>query len=423
MDAFITSYGIPFQDFKDIMTSTNALLAGSSALALYLQKNGIDPGYEPNDMDIWIENTNQTVLSGGLYTQRSIRAQIVSFLLKHGYSTDKIWQPNEENWQLSPYKNKSIKCIINLSNADNKKIQLITVDSVISDTQIGLVDYIYTYFDLSNCMTWWDSYSDEFHTRYPDFTLKCKFFINQTFITDQVALETRIIKYYTRGFIICAPPPPIIHTYDTRHDLDNPDCILISQNAFDTWKYDDVNCIEFLKESDWNIILKVEASFYAFHRRTLYDFMLTKSTPIPYIDPIYDTPYNQSISYEAVKALLHADYSIYELLPEYSTSQVQGYNIHKTLYTMHCYSVTQWQSHTVDNILSPPSLELFQTSIDLHNSVDDDDVDEIANEIANENENNIIFNGFIDEYDDAPYDYIADELSLNIPRSRAYDFD
>jgi len=55
MNAFATSYGLPFAEFRTLLQDTRYLVAGSSALANYLAQEGQDPGFTPNDMDVWIE--------------------------------------------------------------------------------------------------------------------------------------------------------------------------------------------------------------------------------------------------------------------------------------------------------------------------------------------------------------------------------
>ena len=54
MENFITSYGLPFHDFQELLKKTGAVVAGSAALALYLQQESIDAGFIPNDMDIFV---------------------------------------------------------------------------------------------------------------------------------------------------------------------------------------------------------------------------------------------------------------------------------------------------------------------------------------------------------------------------------
>ena len=61
MESFLTEYHIDFLPFQALLRETPSLIAGSSALALYLKSNGIDPGYEPGDIDIWIERELKNV--------------------------------------------------------------------------------------------------------------------------------------------------------------------------------------------------------------------------------------------------------------------------------------------------------------------------------------------------------------------------
>ena len=65
MEEFLDSYELPFHAFRTLVTENNALVAGSAALALYLKQEGVDPGFEPNDLDIWVEETHDTWFSSG----------------------------------------------------------------------------------------------------------------------------------------------------------------------------------------------------------------------------------------------------------------------------------------------------------------------------------------------------------------------
>ncbi|NDB85682.1 MAG: hypothetical protein EB127_23720, partial [Alphaproteobacteria bacterium] len=85
MESLLTSYALPFEGFRTLVTQQNALVAGSTALALYLKQEGIDPGFEPNDLDIWVEETHDTWFTSGRVNQLANSTIFTLFLVKHGY--------------------------------------------------------------------------------------------------------------------------------------------------------------------------------------------------------------------------------------------------------------------------------------------------------------------------------------------------
>ena len=70
IEEFIESYGINYKDLHKLLTTTNSLMAGSSALYMYLKQEQIETSWEPNDMDIWVEDTDQIVVEQGSYIQK-----------------------------------------------------------------------------------------------------------------------------------------------------------------------------------------------------------------------------------------------------------------------------------------------------------------------------------------------------------------
>ena len=88
MESFITSYGIHFPDFQNIINDTGALVAGSSALALYLGQEEIDPGFKPNDVDIWLSSDDEcncnSCRKGNKNPELNIN-KLIDFLAEFGF--------------------------------------------------------------------------------------------------------------------------------------------------------------------------------------------------------------------------------------------------------------------------------------------------------------------------------------------------
>jgi len=88
--------------------------------------------------------------------------------------------------------------------------------------------------------------------------------------------------------------------------------------------------------------------------------MGTRHSELPMVGEVYDTPNNQTITSRARETLLHSDFSIYELCPEYSvtispTSQ-------KSLFTLRCYSIAEWEEGRPGDVFSP--LEQQQSELE-----------------------------------------------------------
>ena len=304
MQAFISSYGIDFPQFQDLMQTTNSLFAGSAALALYLKENDVDTSYVPNDMDIFLEDTHSIFQENGHWNQKSNVARFTKFLLKHGYNI-KCDQDSKEYYSSI----KKIKQIISFVHRDHI-IQLIVV------MQKDLGNYIKTQFDLSICATWWNAHTNTFETASPETTLKKVMYVLSGEHGWVDGLRIRIRKYKDRGFRLC--DAPFIISKDQRLELDDADCCLKGVTAFDMWSLEDVNAVDFLKESSQHILIKAGAQFYAFDRQNLIPFMKSRCSILPVIGEVYDTPHNQTIIKHAFVILPYLDYSIFELQSKYN---------------------------------------------------------------------------------------------------------
>ena len=339
MEELITSYGINYKDLQHLLTTTNSIVAGSTALYLYLKQNQIDSSWKPNDIDIWVEDTDEIVLQNGSYNQRGNMYLFANLLISSGYNLSREFEQKDHYEEFI----QKIKHILSFVHPNGQKVQIIVI------TQQYLLEYIISHFDLSICISWWNAHTETFETFYPELTLRNKCVIMKTPNNYKDRLEIRVEKYKQRGFIMTEAPPPFKNKIDPRASLSTSS--LKDQMAFDVWNYEDINSVTFLENSYWNILFFVSGQFQAFHREHLVTFMKKRSTLLPTIGYVYDTPHNQSIAKYALDMLSFSDYSIFELVTEYTVSH---HHHTKTLHSLKCYTVSEWETKTPGTECSAP---------------------------------------------------------------------
>jgi len=344
MQEFIETYDLPFAPFREIVDTTNSLVAGSAALALYLQQCGVDPGFVPGDMDIWTEDTPELLSRSGAHQNSNLQLFTDLFLRHHYYVVSKSGPVSESYEPLH-----SITRIYEFINRDGKKIQLILL------REKDLHRYIRREFDLSICMSWWDSRNNIFETMYYTDTLKRNMWSNpNTLLSDREL--ARIQKYKDRGFRLHPVPPDYQIMADPREDVS----FFGDQTAFDTISYEEVRCSEFIAESDWNILLRIGQQFQAYERRALCSYLRQHPCDVHDLGTVYDTPHRQSLIHDSLTVLSHSDFSIFELNPEYTLRSIAYPFSEKSIHSIKCYTVEGWKAgvpgFTVD---VPPFLSLI----------------------------------------------------------------
>jgi hypothetical protein len=357
MDSLITSYGIDFEAFHKTMKSVDGIVAGSSALAAYLKQEGIDPGFVPNDLDIFIEGWIELArdMNGWeIVGKNMIRSldKMKNFLAKYGFSeNDKfgtLVNPTEGYYSSL----KKILKVTSFTNKDNKEIQVIVISSP------KLIQHISDDFDLSACISWWDAFTNVFRTLDPDTTKRKEMYVVRPADTAEQIEKTKLrtAKYEARGFKLIEKPCHYIDARDPR--------TLLSDKKFegievtDIFTLDECSIRDFLQKSDWNIVLKAGEAYYGFHRKALMDYMNSKTISITRIGKFCETPFNQCISLEGYNQLRYSDYSIYELKSAYS---VEVYRRPKSLFHLNCYSVKNWIADVVVARAAVPPQHLTET--------------------------------------------------------------
>lgn len=346
MEALLIPYILNFSDFTQQIRDCRAVVAGSFALAGYLRQIGIDPGFEPNDMDIFVS---------GVEGNDSLK-KLTTFLISQGYKQNGKYNSNNTNGDYYAAL-KRIQRVESFTNANNKEIQII----ILNTSADNLIGDIHKNFDLSCCQCFWQASTNVFHA-ISSLTKEKKMYVN--FCRNKDQLEKRIQKYQARGFKLLRPPCPVMDRADPRSSTDLASFLFDNRTAHNILTMEDVPIREFLAECEWNILLKAGEQFYAFERKTLMDLMYKKATHIPGVGLIYDTPLNQSITSQAHTSLKYSDYSIYELKHAYTTNVG---STTKSLHTVIAYSVKQWINGVEGKRMAPPRRELTPPSVpELH---------------------------------------------------------
>ena len=338
MQEFIETYDLPFAPFREIVDTTNSLVAGSSALALYLQQCGVDPGFVPGDMDIWTEDTPELLSRSGAHQNSNLQL-FTDLFLRHNYYVVSKSGPISESYE--PLH--SITKIYEFVNRDGKKIQLILL------REKNLYAYIQRSFDLSICMSWWNSRNNVFETMFPRDTLKKSMFVHPDVLPTERELA-RIQKYADRGFALCQPPPLHRFKADPREDVS----FFGEETAFHIIDYEEVRCSDFLAASAWNILLRIGQQFHAYERKALCDYLNQHHSEVHDLGTVYDTPHKQSLIHGSLTVLSHSDFSIFELIPEYTLQSIVYPISDKSIHSIRCYTVEDWKNGVPGFTVDPP---------------------------------------------------------------------
>jgi hypothetical protein len=337
MESFIESYGLPFPAFRELIEETNSLVAGSAALALYLQQEGIDPGFVPGDLDIWVRHTVELISRDGSQHRPANIDRVSLFLIQQGYDLTTKFEPknNEDYDQLH-----HITHILSFVK-EGKEIQIIMVD------YHNLNIYIHLYFDLSVCMTWWNPVENSFKTSIPQSTRRKVMHFHPHMEMDERS-DARIQKYIDRGFTLAEEVPcHALVEQDPRLSVG----LLSETTAFDVIAYEDVNAAEFLRKSSYHILLQMGEQLHAFHRNTLCEYLEAHKMHLEPVGYVVDTPHKLSLMSDSLSVFPYSDYSVFILVHAYD---FQG----KSIYSVRCYTLDGWFTDEPVCTIEPPSSEV-----------------------------------------------------------------
>lgn len=174
MDNYIVDYSITKDELCNHLAQHNCLIAGSFALAIFLKSNGIEPKYEPNDIDIWIPRSVYNWSFERFFRQKGFRRSN-KFDLQNTY--------NHGHGQIST---------ITPFLKNGKEIQLIYIEGN------NPMEHVKKTFDLTCCISWIDNVTKEAKNINPETTLKME---TKLQLRNEKTC-TRVIKYQRRGFKI-----------------------------------------------------------------------------------------------------------------------------------------------------------------------------------------------------------------------------
>lgn len=322
MESFITSYGLPYDGFRNLLIETGSTVAGSAALALYMKQEGVYPGFEPNDIDIWVHETHDTWYSNGRVDQLANSTKFTIFLVKHGYNlTTKFDNSINDNYYATL---SNVKHIFSFVNANHKVIQVVLI------REQNVVQYIQNHFDLSACITWWSPPQNTFYNSYPEQTIKKEIYVLPSFANEERTL-TRVEKYKARGFTVQEQPCQALTIRDPLEHMS----AIEHMTAFDVFAYDDVKIGEFLRQSSYHILLYIGEQFHAYHRKHLEKYLQEHACEHPEYGSLCELPHKQLIPYSILQILPYSDYSIIKLK-----------QVIDLLYYPEYYTTAQWEAKT-----------------------------------------------------------------------------
>jgi hypothetical protein len=328
-----STFHLPPASLRNLLLTNDALMAGPTALTGYLQQNG-KTGFDAPRMDIWINGRHPQWMYYLLATQPhlSTHHRFITFLEKNNYVN-----MNKIHTLLGGVPNAN-DSILQFSHPLGKVIRLLFVDGhVRPDAVMKCAE-----FNLDNC--WYNHDTDTFHSHSSSILHKhiygCprdEYIPSMESLTDCQRIHLEF--YLSVGFILGEEDCRALEERDPRIMTDS---ILQGVKAFDVCAYEEVDTVEFLDASYWNILLKTGNQFQAFDRAVLYDYMKEHPTYATIGEDniiLYDTPLKQSVSHRAVDMFLWSDYSIVELVP-FVTVEVDGQP--KSVMHVHFYKVAEW---------------------------------------------------------------------------------
>lgn len=328
MQAFLASYGISFEGFRALIDKTRGVVAGSAPLALFLAQEGIDAGFSPSDLDIWVHDNETSYVSPGVVNRHSNLHLYTELLNDNGFAVKRQFVPMESE----EYENLHHITRILFFYKGDKMVQVIFLNVS------KLYRYILENFDLSVCMTWWNARTDRFETMWPLETPRKEMYrypMKSERLNAVVRGSARVEKYKARGFTLLERPCAELTERDRRVSV----AALEGQTAFDIFAYEDVDAAEFLKVSTHHILLRVGEQFYAYHRRALHTYFTNHLHVHAQLGELADTPHKQTVLSSAAMEMQYSDYSIAELVPCYT---VGSGNQQKSIYAARMYTVEGW---------------------------------------------------------------------------------
>ena len=334
-----STFHLPSSSLYNLLLTNDTLIAGPAALTGYLEQNA-KTGFNAPRMDIWVNGRHPRWMQSLLATQPQLSThhRFTTFLEKNNYININKIHALLGNAPPVHDISDGITSILQFSHPLGKVIRLLFLDGhVTSDAIIKRAE-----FNVDNC--WYDHNTDTFHSHSSSILRKQIYACPHDEFIPSIESLTECQRIYLEfylslGFILGEEDCKALEERDPRIMTNS---ILHGIKAFDICSYEEVDAVEFLDTSHWNILLKTGDQFQAFDRATLYEYMAQHQTYVVIGEDnviLYDTPLKQSITHHAIDTFLWSDYSIIELTP-FTTVEVDGQP--KSVMTGHFYTVEQW---------------------------------------------------------------------------------
>lgn len=351
MNEFITSYGISFTEFRELCKETGAIISGSVSLYLYLKQQGLEPGFEPNNINIWV--TNKALNKTDTLRIYEYSNCFISFLEMYGYINMNSLSYTDEKHHNNIDSGRG-NITICLEHLDNKHKIYITIINALSAH-----DYVMNTGLLNICSIIWNAeYDSLFHANSISINKK-QMYINRDFRRsfDSLTINEKdfISKYKNRGFEFTNNPDIIGINFD--HRIISRKSELHNQNIFDLFDYEEFSIAEYIRLSKENIIIKTGEQYSGFNRFVFIDYLQSKDVILDGLGNVCSTPLNQTIHSMYIDLFKNREYSIYELQPYYTVFiegvKQQTYSLHSIL----CYSANSFENKQCLKEALPPILK------------------------------------------------------------------
>ena len=327
MQALLSAY-LPYESFRDLLTEVGGIIAGGAALAAYLTEHGVE-SFVPSDVDVWLRGPPSRLNERAVGL--SVLWRVQNYLERHGYYLTHYHYDRD-------YACEEITEILSMAKGD-KRIQLI-------GTREDPIEYITSSFDLSPCITWWLPKHEELETLYPaDTKRKVLYRMHES---DEPRHRERLQKYLDRGFRAMDAPPLHEIAMDPLEYLVG----LEGKRAFDVIALEEVDAVEHVKASRWNILIRVGSAMYAFHREQLLEYLRDHVARTIY-GCVYTMPHRQAILAGGLNYLAQSDFTVYELEP---TTTLEGHS----LYSLFAYTTRGFAMEKYGAVYYAPNEEMLQ---------------------------------------------------------------
>jgi len=329
---------------QELMIQTGSLIAGSAALALYLKQEGIDPAFEPHNINIFTEADEDDC--------------IATYLSNSGY----VEAGSSNNYDIMHWY--TVQIFVHSDH--EREIHLIRCGE-------SPLQYIMNKTDLSCCCTWWNAAVNQFATVHPTLT-KQKLMFYKNYHADYAykngkctnVQNIRRATFQERGFKMTKR---FMHPIGLEGN-DSRELVYLAQPNKLTNKLTDskVDCCTYLASSPFHILVYYGHKYHAFHRDILHYHLKSHVYQMNKIGKVYSMPFRQvnqigtvytfhlCLTEHAMCMLSYDDYSVYELVMESSPvndEEDKGELI--SVCRLKCYTVEEWDLGVTGLVVEPES--------------------------------------------------------------------